>query len=80
MKKILTHGKKLGFAAFIISELLEILLVLNAIFMVYKGLILSDIYISQIVFLQVSIFFTVWGAKASSNFMPKDNKDISNNG
>jgi hypothetical protein len=62
----MTMGKKIGLAAFIVTELVIIMIVILAFFR-------SDMAIdfNQAIISQVFVFITVWGAKASSNFAKK---------
>ncbi len=72
----MTLGKKIGLWAFIISELL--LLLLLAIYFYCKiKKIETDITASAILTFQGTIFTTCWISKASSNFAPerKENKE-----
>lgn len=66
-----TTGKTLGTISFIVSEIIVILGSLYLMFALFKsGLIDANIF-GQILMFQGSVFVTVWGAKATSNFAKK---------
>jgi hypothetical protein len=74
LKKRLSHGKKIGFAAFVIYEIIVSLLVIYQGVIIFKGLPLDQAIVNGILLSQGTIFSIVWGAKAASNFANKDEK------
>jgi len=66
-----TGGKVLGSIAFFVSEIIVILGALYLIFTLFKSEGIDATIFSNILLFQGSIFVTVWGAKASSNFAKK---------
>ena len=66
-----TNGKVLGSIAFFVSEIIVILGALYLIFALFKSGNIDATVFSNILLFQGSIFVTVWGAKATSNFAKK---------
>jgi hypothetical protein len=72
----MTVGKKIGFYAFVISEITVIQILIIILFDVFvsKSKLDSNI-INAVLLFQGSIFTVVWGAKATSNFTKKEVKN-----
>ena len=67
IKKV-TTGKTLGTISFIVSEFIVVLGTFYLIFALFKNGIMDSSIFGNILMFQGSIFVTVWGAKATSNF------------
>jgi hypothetical protein len=85
MKKELSHGKKIGMAAFIIFEIISILSIVIFGYYLYGSIYylrqLTDFsqvvaVISTILTTQTLVVGITWGAKASSNFVNKTGEKI----
>lgn len=69
-----TQGKTLGAISFFVSEIIVILGALYQIFALFKTGSIDASMFSNVLLFQGSVFITVWGAKATSNFAKKDGK------
>jgi len=69
-----TTGKKLGTAAFVISEIIAVFVIIAVCINVFIEKKIDVNLVSALLMFQGSVFVTVWGAKASSNFAKKKNE------
>ena len=71
-EKKITIGKKIGTSAYVISEIIVILVSIAVAINIFFEKRIDSGLISALLMFQSSIFITVWGAKASSNFAKKE--------